>query len=180
MVVKETPKLPPLRGTSVLLDEHSLLLYTRGSVSYFRTYRGMYVPHPLLLRSSGDRTDLQNAGTDVLALSKMNWNNAQLDERDPLTLRTAHRVAAILKLVPQDAQIATRYAYYIRSLSMSRRNMRLDSTKSANIYHEMQIIAISFRMNACKQLLYTSDVRQIVHQACCNAEMDEWHKWHHN
>jgi hypothetical protein len=46
-------------------------------------------------------------------MSKMNWNNAQLDERDPLTLRTAHRVGAILKHVPQDAQIATRYAYYM-------------------------------------------------------------------
>jgi len=30
-----------------------------------------------------------------------------------LTLRTAHRVGTILKHVPQDAQIATRYAHYI-------------------------------------------------------------------
>jgi hypothetical protein len=43
----------------------------------------------------------------------MNWNNAQLDERDPLTLRTANRVGAILRHVPPDAQIATRYAYYM-------------------------------------------------------------------
>ena len=57
--------------------------------------------------------DLLATGTEVLALSKMNWNNAQLDERDPLTLRTAHRVGAILRHVPPDAQIATRYAYYM-------------------------------------------------------------------
>lgn len=43
----------------------------------------------------------------------MNWNNAQLDERDPLTLRTAHSVGAILRPVPPDAQISTRYAYYM-------------------------------------------------------------------
>jgi hypothetical protein len=43
----------------------------------------------------------------------MNWNNAQLDERDPLTLRTAYRVGAILKHVPEGARIATRYAYYM-------------------------------------------------------------------
>ena len=108
-----TGQLPPLRGTSVQLDENSLLLYTRGSIPYFRTYPGMYVPQPLLLRSRGGGTDLPTAGIDVLALSKMNWNNAQLDERDPLTLRTAHRVGAILKHVPLDAQIATRYAYYM-------------------------------------------------------------------
>ena len=43
----------------------------------------------------------------------MNWNNAQLDERDLLALRTAHRVGAILRHVPPDAPIATRYAYYM-------------------------------------------------------------------
>jgi hypothetical protein len=108
-----TGQLPPLRGTSLQLDDRSLLLYTRGSIPYFRTYPGMYVPQPLLIRPATATTDLQAAATDVLALSKMNWNNAQLDERDPLTLRTAHRVGAILKHVPQDAQIATRYAYYM-------------------------------------------------------------------
>jgi hypothetical protein len=108
-----TGQLPPLRGTSVRLDERSLLLYTRRSIPYFRTYPGMYVPQPLLVRPAGTTTDLDAAAIDVLALSKMNWNNAQLDERDPLTLRTAHRVGAILKHVPVDAQIATRYAFYM-------------------------------------------------------------------
>lgn len=108
-----TGQLPPLRGTSVSLDSHSLLLYTRGSIPYFRTYPGMYVPQPLLIRSTSQGTDQTAAATDILALSKMNWNNAQLDERDPLTLRTAYRVGAILKHVSPDARIATRYAYYM-------------------------------------------------------------------
>ena len=84
-------------------DPHTLLLYTRGSIPYFRTYPGMYVPQPLLLRPARDSTDLQAEGTGVLALSKMNWNSAQLDERDPLTLRTAHRVGAILRHIRPDA-----------------------------------------------------------------------------
>ncbi|MEU1183741.1 hypothetical protein ABZ464_40165 [Streptomyces sp. NPDC005820] len=108
-----TGQLPPLRGTSVQLDARSLLLYTRGSVPYFRTYPGLYVPQPLLIRPATHGTDLLTAGTDILALTKMNWNNAQLDERDPLTLRTAYRVGAILKHVPAEARIATRYAYYM-------------------------------------------------------------------
>lgn len=108
-----TGQLPPLRGTSVQLDERSLLLYTRGSVPYFRTYPGMYVPQPLLIRPESANTDLLGAGTDILALSKMNWNNAQFDERDPLTLRTAYRVGSILKHVPAGDHIATRYAFYM-------------------------------------------------------------------
>lgn len=43
----------------------------------------------------------------------MNWNNEQLDERDPLTLRTAGRVGAILKQVPLSQTVATRYGYYM-------------------------------------------------------------------
>lgn len=108
-----TGQLPPLRGTSVQLDLRSLLLYTRGSVPYFRTYPGLYVPQPLLIRPATLGTDLLTASTDILALTKMNWNNAQLDERDPLTLRTAYRVGSILKHVPAAARIATRYAYYM-------------------------------------------------------------------
>jgi hypothetical protein len=72
----------------------------------------MYVPWPLLLQPCSE-VDLDNAASEVLALSKMNWNNAQLDERDPLTLRTAQRVGRILKHVPVGGSIATRYAFYM-------------------------------------------------------------------
>jgi len=41
---------------------------------------------------------------------------AQLDERDPLTLRTAHLVGAILRHVPPDAQIATRLLHVGRPM----------------------------------------------------------------
>lgn len=106
-------QLPPLRGTTLRLDDSTMLVYSRGSIEYFRTYPGMYVPQPLLLRNMGGNGDLANSARELLALTKMNWNNAQLDERDPLTLRTAGRVGAILKHVPLQSQIASRYAYYM-------------------------------------------------------------------
>lgn len=58
-----------MRGTSVQLDEHSLLLYTRGSVPYFRTYPGLYVPQPLLIRPATDGTDLRNAAAAFLQVA---------------------------------------------------------------------------------------------------------------
>ena len=46
---------PPLRGTLLSLDAREQLLYTRGSVEFFSTYPGMYVPQPLALRhDAGD------------------------------------------------------------------------------------------------------------------------------
>ena len=105
-------QLPPLRGTILELQPDALLLYTRGSIPFFRTYPGLYIPSPILLRSQGG-IDMEKAATEVLALSKMNWNNAQLDEREPLTVRTARRVGLILKHVGSDEPFATRYAYYM-------------------------------------------------------------------
>lgn len=73
----------------------------------------MYVPQPLLLRPAGDGTDLQAVSTGTV---RDGLEQRPLDERDPLTLRTAHRVGAILRHVPPDAQIATRYAYYMLAI----------------------------------------------------------------
>jgi hypothetical protein len=73
----------------------------------------MYVPQPLLLNTHASGTDPMAAAEDALALSKMNWNNAQLDERDPLTLRTAGRVGRILKHLDPTQHIASRYAHYM-------------------------------------------------------------------
>jgi hypothetical protein len=105
-------QLPPLRGTILEFQTDALLVYTRGSVPFFRTYPGLYIPSPVMLRSQGG-VDMEKVAMEVLALSKMNWNNAQLDERDPLTVRTARRVGLILKHVGSDEQFATRYAYYM-------------------------------------------------------------------
>jgi hypothetical protein len=105
-------QLPPLRGTVLELNRNTMLVYTRGSIPFFRNYPGLYVPAPIQLRTIGD-VDLTRAATEALGLSKMNWNNAQLDEREPLTLRTARRVGGILKHVSSGQPFATRYAYYM-------------------------------------------------------------------
>lgn len=106
-------QLPPLRGTVLELDRKTMLVYTRGSIPFFRTYPGLYVPAPIQLRATVGDVDLTRAATEALGLSKMNWNNAQLDEREPLTLRTARRVGSILKHVAPGQSFATRYAYYM-------------------------------------------------------------------
>lgn len=104
---------PPLRGTYVALDERNLLLYTRGSVDFYRTYPGPYVPQPLAIRC--DQTDLsaRELADEALALSKMNWNNTQFDGYWPITVRAAREVGNILKYVGADEPVEARYAYYM-------------------------------------------------------------------
>ena len=108
-----TDAYPPLRGTTMRLSDHQLVLYTRGSVEFFRTYPGMYIPKPLLLQCQEKSQSLNFLAEEILALSKMNWNNTQFDGGEPITTRAAHYVGNILKYVPEDQTIAPRYSFYM-------------------------------------------------------------------
>ena len=50
MLVRGSNYYPPLRGTLVSLSEQEHILYTHGSVPFYKTYPGLYVPRPLGLR----------------------------------------------------------------------------------------------------------------------------------
>ncbi|WP_028849835.1 argonaute/piwi family protein [Thermocrispum municipale] len=104
---------PPLRGTLFSLDARQHVLYTRGSVPFYGTYPGMYIPTPLPFRMIETESSPEHLAEELLALTKMNWNQTQLDGRQPITLRTADRVGQILRhLGPQDRPQG-RYAFYM-------------------------------------------------------------------
>ena len=104
---------PPLRGTLFSPDTHQHVLYTRGSVPFYGTYPGMYIPTPLPFRMVETESSPEHLAQELLALTKMNWNQTQLDGRQPITLRTADRVGQILRhLSPQDRPQG-RYAFYM-------------------------------------------------------------------
>lgn len=104
---------PSLRGTFLRLSESLSILYTRGSVDFFSTYPGMYVPRPLLIRCERTEQTPKFLAQEILALTKMNWNNTQFDGGDPITIRAARQVGAILKYVPNNSGIASAYRYYM-------------------------------------------------------------------
>ncbi|URW75047.1 hypothetical protein M9980_10810 [Sphingomonas donggukensis] len=104
---------PPLRGSLVRFDKDQALLYTRGSVEFFRTYPGMYVPRPLMLRCQALGQPLQHIAEEMLALTKMNWNNTQFDNGLPITIAAAKHVGEVLKYVGDEQEIAPRYSFYM-------------------------------------------------------------------
>ena len=104
---------PPLRGTFLSLDERSQVLYTKGSVEFFGTYPGQYVPRPLGIRCEDCDSTPKAIAEEVLALTKMNWNNTQFDGHTPITVRAAREVGKILKHVGANDSIEPRYAHYM-------------------------------------------------------------------
>jgi hypothetical protein len=104
---------PPLRGSHLDLGDAQSALYTKGSVDFYRTYPGMYVPQPIGLRHCQPTRSPSELAAEVLALTKMNWNQTRLDGKLPVTLRTAEQVKRILRFCDPDQPIATRYAHYM-------------------------------------------------------------------
>lgn len=104
---------PPLRGTQLRFSDKHHLLYTRGSVPYFETYTGKYIPSPVEVRLY-DHDESPNLICDeILALTKMNWNNTQFDRRLPITIECARRVGEILKYLDEGDEMALRYSFYM-------------------------------------------------------------------
>ena len=90
------------------------LLYTNGSIPYYGTYPGLYVPNPLLLcaHPSSDST-IKQIAKEVFALTKVNWNSTQMNQRHPIPIRAARKVGEVLKYLEQGQAAATDYRKYI-------------------------------------------------------------------
>jgi hypothetical protein len=104
---------PPLRGTLLSLDDQRHVLYTRGSVPFYGTYPGMYIPSPLPFRLVETESSPEYLADEILALTKMNWNQTQLDARQPITIRTADQVGEILRHLGPHDRPQGRYAFYM-------------------------------------------------------------------
>ncbi|WP_218142543.1 argonaute/piwi family protein [Tranquillimonas rosea] len=104
---------PPFRGTLARVDRDRLLLYTRGSVWYYQTYPGLYVPQPIELRVQKSEESPMFLAREVLGLTKMNWNNTQFDGKYPVTLGCARKVGEIMKYLEEHDTPQVRYGFYM-------------------------------------------------------------------
>ena len=106
-------KYPPLRGTFFDTEGEFSVLYTKGSVDFFSTYPGLYVPMPLAVSCDQVAETPTFLAKEILALTKMNWNNTQFDGGQPITLRCARQVGAILKYLGQNDSYEPYYRFYM-------------------------------------------------------------------
>lgn len=111
-----TGQYPPQRGTHITFDERNHLLYTRGSVPFYRTYTGLYIPQPLDVRIDQADSSADKVCREILGLTKMNWNTTRFDGKYPITLLCAHKVGEIMKYLPPEYEPKPEiinYGYYM-------------------------------------------------------------------
>ncbi len=89
----------PSCGAHLLTYAGKGLLYTRGSVPYYGTYPGLRVPRPLLLvPHEYSDSAIAKVAEEVLALTKVNWNSTQFDQKLPAPIKAAREVGRILSI----------------------------------------------------------------------------------
>lgn len=104
---------PPLRGTYLSLDEKHHVIYTKGSVDFYKAFPGLYVPKTLGIRCDQIEQSPLFLGTEILALTKLNYNVTQFDGAEPITTRVAQKVADIVRYLPEGDLPIPLYRFYM-------------------------------------------------------------------
>ena len=94
-------EMPVLRGTAITLSKREGYLWTTGYIPRLRTYPGFETPKPLLVELNRGEGNLVQVMSDVLALTKINYNACDYSSGLPVTLKFADRVGEILTASPQ-------------------------------------------------------------------------------
>jgi len=104
---------PVIRGTMLKLSDEKSILYTNGYIPYYDTYPGAYVPVPLLIENIGE-TPIVEICKEILALTKMNFNNSDFCDGFPITLQFSKRVGEIIQYFPDDLENPpNKYFFYM-------------------------------------------------------------------
>lgn len=93
-------KHPILRGTALCATEKMGYLWTKGYIPYLRTYPGRETPNPLRIDIVRGDASLMRVMSDVMGLTKLNFNACIYGDGVPVTLRFADSVGEILTAGP--------------------------------------------------------------------------------
>ncbi len=104
---------PVLRGISYVLDENTAFLWTKGFVPRLNTYPGREVPNPLLVNVCRGNAKIETVLSDIMGLTKLNYNSCQFADGLPVTLRFADAIGEILTAGPSKESSPLPFKYYI-------------------------------------------------------------------
>lgn len=99
-IYREDSKFPMMRGLAFIQDKRKAFLWTKGYVPRLETSLSLEVPNPLYIEISKGDADMKIVLSDVLALTKLNYNACIYGDGEPVTLRFADAIGEILTAAP--------------------------------------------------------------------------------
>jgi hypothetical protein len=104
---------PTIRGTAMVTNERSCFLWTSGFVPRLDTYMGPDTPNPLQVVVRRGEASLKTVMSDVLALTKINFNTCLFNDREPVTIKFADAIGDILVAAPLQSEPRLPFKFYI-------------------------------------------------------------------
>ncbi len=96
---------PVRRGTVIQLDDFKFIMWTHGNLkhkdiaggklNYYQNKRG--IPSPLLVKRFYGNATIETVASEIMALTKMNWNSGSLYKTLPATLDFSKTLSRIAK-----------------------------------------------------------------------------------
>ncbi len=111
-------RFPVRRGTTVKLADNEALLWVHGATeaaksnwTYFQGKRR--IPSPVVLRRYAGTADLASLASEILGLSKMDWNSGDLYSKLPATIQSSKRIARIGSLLDRFSNASYDYRLFM-------------------------------------------------------------------
>lgn len=112
----EPASYPLERGITMPLGIYDFLLWTQGNCSaiganFFKEGKG--IPHPIRVTRHVGNGTFHEGAREILGLSKMNWNNDSLYDRNPVTTTYASILAGIVKRMGSLSSLPYDFRYFM-------------------------------------------------------------------
>lgn len=104
---------PIPRGSAFILNQTKAFLWTKGYVPKIRTVTGLETPNPLSIEVTRGSENIQTVCSDVLSLTKLNYNSCTFADGLPVTLRFANNIGEVITAGPTEGINRLSFRHYI-------------------------------------------------------------------
>jgi len=105
---------PTVRGNVIKISETEFYIFTLGYVPQLKTFPKPGIPVPVRVKASNLDSSERLMCKEMLALTKLNWNNADFCDQMPITISASRRIGNILSEArARDLDISSEYKYYM-------------------------------------------------------------------
>lgn len=115
---REGAPFPVRRGTTVVLDSKRAAVFSHGTTEALNPNFNYYlggnrIPAPLIITRHHGTSDLVQLATEILGLTKMNWNHFDMYSRMPATIQSSREIARIGSLLDRFTPDSFDYRLFI-------------------------------------------------------------------
>ena len=112
-LLRKQGNYPVIRGTLLHIDQATGILYTTGYIPYYETFPSGHIPHPLEINIYEAESTLTKISQEVMALTKMNFNNCNYYNSLPITIQFAQKVGEIIQYIDEGVLPPNKYYFYM-------------------------------------------------------------------